>query len=132
MLPKSGRKLPNLREKPSEADCIKRISSALRLEHDGTGLGLKTIMRWSGASDRSVRTWMNGSGCPSGYHLLRLARESDAVFEAMLDLADRPEARLGFDLHAAEVAIARAMGAFEALKRQMFNPLETPPLNDRS
>jgi len=118
MLPKSGRKLPNARQAPTEAEYIKQISSALRLELGGTRAAVKTIMRWTGASDRSARTWMNASGSPSGYHLLRLARECDAVFEVMLDFTDRHEARLGVDLHAAEVAIARAMGAFETLRRQ--------------
>jgi hypothetical protein len=61
---------------------------------------------------------MNGSGSPSGYHLLRLARECDAVFEAVLDLTGHRKARLAIDLHAAEVSIARAMGALEILKRQ--------------
>lgn len=118
MLPKSGRKLPNVRAAPSEPDYIERISNALRQELGGTGAAVKTVMRWTGASDRSARTWINGSGSPSGYHLIRLARECDAVFDVMLDLTDHPEARLGVDLHAAEVAIARAMGAFETLRRQ--------------
>ncbi|WP_147391963.1 MULTISPECIES: hypothetical protein [Paracoccus] len=118
MLPNSGRKLPKMQRAPTEAEYIVQISNALRGELGGTGMAVKTIMRWTGVSDRSARTWMNGSGSPSGYHLLRLARECDAVFEVLLDFTDHPEARLGFDLHAAEVAIARAMGAFEALRRQ--------------
>ena len=118
MLPKSGRKLPRARPAPSEADCIEQISNALRLELGGTGAAVKTVMRWTGASNRSARTWINGSGSPSGYHLLRLARECDAAFDVILNLTDRPEAKLGTDLHAAEVAIAKAMGAFEILKRQ--------------
>lgn len=118
MLPNSGRKLPKMQRAPTEAEYIVQISNALRGELGGTGMAVKTIMRWAGVSDRSARTWMNGSGSPSGYHLLRLARECDAVFEVMLDLTGHPEARLAFDLHAAEVAIARAMGAFEALRRQ--------------
>jgi hypothetical protein len=125
MLPKTGRKLPKMRQAPSEADCIEQISSALRRELGGTAAAVKTIMRWTGASDRSARNWMNGSSSPSGYHLLRLARECDAVFEAMIDLSGHQEARLGVDLHAAEVAIARAMGVFETLRRQR-STLETP------
>lgn len=116
MFPKSGRKLPKARQAPSQDDYIEQISMALRKELGGTGAAVKTIMRWTGASDRSARTWMNGSGSPSGYHLLRLAHECDTVFEVMLDLTGRPEARLGMDLHAAEVAIARAMRAFETLR----------------
>lgn len=125
MLRKSGRKLPNGRQPPTEAEFVERLSSALRSELGGSGAAVKTIMRWTAASDRSARTWMNGGGCPSGYHLLRLARECDAVFEVIVDLTEHQEARLGTDLHAAEVAIARAMGAFEVLKRQRAGPGST-------
>jgi hypothetical protein len=125
MLTKSGRKLPKMRPAPSEADYIEQISGALRLELGGTAAAVKTIMRWTGASGRSARTWLSGSGSPSGYHLLRLARECDALFEVMLDLTGHQEARLGVDLHAVEVAIARAMGAFETLRRQK-SALGTP------
>lgn len=118
MLRKSGRKLPSGRQPPSEAEFIGQISSALRSELGGSRAAVKTIMRWTAASDRSARTWMNGSGSPSGYHLLRLARESDGVFDVILDLTGRQEAKLSADLHAAEVAIAKAMGAIEMLKRQ--------------
>lgn len=122
MLPKSGRKLPKIRPAPSEGDYVQQISNALRGELGGSGAAVKTIMRWTDASDRSARTWINGSGSPSGYHLMRLARECDAIFEVILDFTDHQEARLGVDLHAAEVAIARAMGAFETLKRQRAGP----------
>jgi hypothetical protein len=123
MLPKTGKVLP-----PQGGDSGRRlpyaaaVAAALQRELGDTHRAIKIVMRWTGASDRSARTWINGLGSPSGYHLLRLARECDAVFEVVLDLTDRQEAKLGVDLHAAEVAIARAMGAFETLRRQRSTP----------
>lgn len=118
MTPKSGSKLPNARRTPSEAEYVEKISNALRQEFRGTRAAVKTITRWTGVSDRCARSWINGSSAPSGYHLLRLARECNIVFEAMLDLTNHPEAKLGVDLHAVEVAIAKATGTFETLRRQ--------------
>jgi hypothetical protein len=46
-------------------------------------------MRWTGASERSVKYWFAGERGPSGEHLLSLARHSDAVLIVLLALADR-------------------------------------------
>jgi hypothetical protein len=117
MFPKTGRKLPRDRAMSSSADYAERIGTALRHEIASGGGGIKLVMGWTGASDRSVRSWLQGVGGPSGIHLIHLARESDAVLEAVLQLAERPELVLGVDLHAAEVALAKAAGALELLKR---------------
>jgi len=75
-------------------------------------------MRWTGASDRTARNWMNGVVGPSGSHLICLARHSDAVLEAILDMSGRAELMLTADLHAVEVALAKATGSMERLRRQ--------------
>ncbi|MEN2786101.1 hypothetical protein ACFOKI_06820 [Sphingomonas qilianensis] len=79
---------------------------------------LVSTMRWTGASDRTARNWMSGAAGPSGYHLICLARESNAVLAAMLALSGRPELALSTDVQAVEVALAKAMGSLEVLKRQ--------------
>ncbi|MDP9412850.1 MAG: hypothetical protein M3Q08_01905 [Pseudomonadota bacterium] len=61
---------------------------------------------------------MSGAAGPSGYHLICLARESNAVLAVMLAMCGRSELALSADIHAVEVAIAKAAGAIEALKRQ--------------
>lgn len=118
MFPKSGSKVPGTKRTHTEADYLTEIRSALRGELRGTGAATKTIMRWTGASDRTARNWMNGSGGPSGYHLICLARESNAVLSAMLAMSGRAELALSSDIHAVEVALAKAAGALEVLKRQ--------------
>jgi hypothetical protein len=117
MFPKSGRKLPD-GALGSEADYITRIRQALRSELGGTRAATKTIMRWTGASDRTARNWMSGNFGPSGYHLVCLARESDAVLALVLAMCGRAELALSADIHAVEVALAKAAGALEVLKRQ--------------
>ncbi len=118
MFPKSGSRFPNGGGRLTEADYIVAVSEALRTEL-GTGTGAaKQIQRWTEASDRTARNWLNGVVGPSGRHLVRLARESDAVLSTVLTMAARPELALATDLHAVEVALAKASGAFEVLRRQ--------------
>jgi hypothetical protein len=46
-------------------------------------------MRWTGASERTVKYWFAGERGPSGDHLIALARHSDAVLYVVLALAGR-------------------------------------------
>ncbi len=117
MFPKSGSKVPGA-NRPKEDEYLATIREALRQELGGRGGATKTIMRWTGASDRTARNWMSGAAGPSGYHLICLARESNAVLAAMLAMSGRTELALSADVHAVEVALAKAAGALEMLKRQ--------------
>lgn len=118
MFPKSGSVVPNSYGRPSEDQYIAAIREALRSEFGSARAGAKLIMRWTDTSNRTARNWMNGTAGPSGYHLICLARESDAVLAAMLNMSGRTELALSADVHAVEVALAKAMGAVEVLKRQ--------------
>jgi hypothetical protein len=55
-------------------------------------------MRWTGASDRTAKNWLSGNCGPSGDHLVNLARESDTVLAALLDLAGRHQHVVGLEL----------------------------------
>ena len=118
MLPNTGSRLPGAVRPVSEADYLAAVSAALRDELGTTAAAAKMVMRWTGVSDRTARNWMSGAAAPSGSHLMSLARESDAVLSAVLTMTARPELVLAADLHAVEVAIAKASGAFEVLRRQ--------------
>lgn len=51
---------------------------------------LKDVMRWTGASERTVKAWRGGISIPSGEHLIALVRRSDVVLSEVL----RPSGRL--------------------------------------
>jgi hypothetical protein len=53
--------------------------------------------------------------------LICLAQQSDAVLSVILSMSGRSELSLAADLHAVEVALAKASGAFEVLKRQRLS-----------
>lgn len=50
---------------------------------------IKTAMRWTGASERTVKYWFAGERGPSGEHLILLTRHSDAIVLVLLALAER-------------------------------------------
>ncbi len=54
-----------------------------------TSHSIKMAMRWTGASERTVKYWRAGERGPSDDHLIALARHSDAVLFVLLTLAGR-------------------------------------------
>ena len=65
------------------------IADALRRELGPTHQAIKTVMRWTGASERTAKYWLSGERGPSGEHLIRLAQHSDAVLITILAMAER-------------------------------------------
>lgn len=49
-------------------------------------------MRWTGASERTVKNWISGSYGPTAEHLIELMRHSDTILNVVLGLSGRPEA----------------------------------------
>ena len=49
------------------------VAAALRAELGPTHQAIKTAMRWTGASERTVKYWLSGERGPSGEHLILLA-----------------------------------------------------------
>ncbi|MBC7739068.1 MAG: XRE family transcriptional regulator [Candidatus Saccharibacteria bacterium] len=67
----------------------KAIAAALRAELGQTHQAVKTAMRWTGASERTVKYWLSGERGPSGDHLIVLAQHSDTVLLTILAMAER-------------------------------------------
>jgi hypothetical protein len=65
------------------------VAGALHDELGGSHRAIKTIVRWTGASERTAKNWLAGTSGPSGEHLIALTRNSDEVFDAILILAGR-------------------------------------------
>ena len=86
VVPKKGT-IVHLVEVPD--DYRAAIAMALHAELGSTHRAIKSAMRWTGASERTVKYWIAGERGPSGEHLIALARHSDIVFHMVLLLADR-------------------------------------------
>ena len=94
MLPKKGKMFHlwvGLAKSPK--DYAELIGDALKEEHGDTHRSVKTIMRWTNASERSVKNWLSGESGPSGYFLMRLFAKSAAVQALVLELITDASAR---------------------------------------
>jgi hypothetical protein len=87
MFPKRGRNFR--RATDLHAAYPESIGEVLRRELSNTHQAQKTLMRWTGANERTAKNWLAGANGPSGEHLLYLMRNSDPVFECVLQLAGR-------------------------------------------
>lgn len=75
----------------SGSPVVRAVRDALRQELGSTHAAAKTVARWTGANERTVKNWLSGYCGPSGEHLVALARHSDEVLVTFLALAGRTE-----------------------------------------
>jgi hypothetical protein len=61
----------------------------LRAELGDTHQAIKIVARWTGANERTVKSWFAAKNAPGLEHLVALLRNSDNVLMAVLLLADR-------------------------------------------
>jgi hypothetical protein len=115
MFPKSGNKFPSGPRYEDEAAYAAAISKALVSEVGASRLAAKTVMLWTGASERSARHWLNGDYGPGGWHLILLARNSAAVTRTVLQLAGRNTMDLELEIAAVRSALIRATAIIDAL-----------------
>lgn len=85
------------------------IATALRTELGDSHRAAKTVMRWTGASERTIKHWLAGHHGPRGEHLVVLMRESEAVFEAVMTAAGRRDTVVAARMLAARGAMVDAM-----------------------
>lgn len=99
MLPEKGRRLhKGAQDNGIDIEFSHAIATALKVELGSTHQAVKTVMRWSGAGERTVKHWFAGTHGPSGKHLVALMRHSDTVLTAVLRMADREPAIVGMNI----------------------------------
>ena len=90
ILHSKGRKLPfNGEDKGPQEGYAAELAAALRREMQRRHVAIKTVMRWTGAGERTVKAWLSGISVPRGEHLIALMRHSDEVFVTVLRLSKR-------------------------------------------
>lgn len=110
MLPKRGRSVCLTVHRT----CASEIASALKAELGSSHRAVKTLMRWTGASERSAKNWLAGTCAPSGANMILLLRESDFVARKILQLAGRSDLVRHIELDAARQDIESALAHIEA------------------
>jgi hypothetical protein len=115
-LPKKGNSLHRGRQEGlSDVDYANAIAGALRQDLGTTHQAVKSVMRWTGASERTVKYWLAGTGGPSGDHLIKLARHSDMVLRVFLQRAGRQRFEGALRLIEARDALAEILDAIQAI-----------------
>ena len=118
MFPKMGKTFPN--KDGTNLDRLEyqaAIAAALKRELGGSHRAIKTVMRWTGVSERTSKNWIAGSHGPAGEHLIQLLRNSDEVVATVLSLSARTELQITVGLHEARESLLQALGTVDALLR---------------
>jgi hypothetical protein len=92
------------------------IAAALTRELGPTHRAIKTVMHWTGASERTVKHWFAGTHGPSGQNLIALARHSDAVLMYILVAANRPSSAIGIQLMSIRAKLQELVETIDACK----------------
>lgn len=100
---------------PDKSSYALALASALHTEIDVFGQSIKTIMRWTGASERAVKYWISGRSGPTGVHLIALIMNSDVVMGVVMDMAGRDGYAQQKPLRVACNLLHRAVIALEQL-----------------
>jgi hypothetical protein len=90
----------------------------LRHELGDTHQAVKTVMRWTGAGERTAKNWLAGTRGPTGEYLLSLVGHSNAVLEAFLRLAGRESWWAALSLHEARTRLVEMLRTFDELLDQ--------------
>ncbi len=122
MLPKKGKGFPKRDGKGGGGlSYAGTIAIALRDELGDTHQAAKTVMRWTGAGERTAKNWLAGTRGPTGEHLLSLVRHSNAVLEAFLRLAGRETSLAAVSLFDARTKLVEVLKNFDELLDQDRN-----------
>lgn len=118
MLPKKCRVLRKGGQTGGNSDCYAAvIGRALRVELGGSHQCVKTIMKWTGAKERTVENWLTGANGPSGEHLIELIRHSEEVCGLVLRLAGRNQALASLRVEEARRRLAAAIAEIDRIER---------------
>lgn len=96
------------------SDYCDAVSKALERELGSSHRAIKTLMRWTGANEKTAKNWLSGQHGPSGENLVVLLVHSEEVLKTVLSLADRSQLLAATDLVAAREGLLTALKAVDA------------------
>ena len=94
------------------------VAQALKLDFGGGPAAVKRIAKLVHANERAVRNWFEGKNGPSGEHLIVLMFHSEAVFQAVLELAGRERILAAARILRAREQLREALAAIDALDQE--------------
>lgn len=116
MFPKKGNVFPR---SPSTANStathLDAVVESLRAELGGTHQAVKIVARWTGANERTVKTWLAAKNAPGFDHLIALLKNSDSVLMTVLLLANRRAVLGKANLGAAREALFKSLQVIDSI-----------------
>lgn len=103
----------------SDSLLAEQIGKALRDELGASRRATKTVMRWTGVSDTTARSWLNGRASPSGLHLLELATHSKPVMIYFLEATGHGDLEIGLRLREIERNLEDALDRVRSIRLQV-------------
>jgi hypothetical protein len=123
MLHKKGKNLQAEGEAISEREVADAVAKALRSEFGHMSHATSTLMRWTGASERTAKNWLSGSYGPTSANLFLLARHSPAIRQLILRFAKMPPVLLSENLHGLRLSLIEAVAEIDVtLGRDAMKP----------
>jgi hypothetical protein len=114
-LPNSGKELhPVPRRRRRATTYSMAVSEALKIQVNGSSHATKKLMRWTSASERTVKGWLSGTNGPCGEHLVELMEKSDEVWDSLRRLTKRPSIEVRH-LVALKVSLEVALASIDAI-----------------
>lgn len=110
-----GSQLRDLPFSLSDSGLAEQIGKALRDELGASRRATKTIMRWTGVSDKTARSWLQGRASPSGLHVVALTARSPIVLHLVLRLTGHPNLQLALEVREIEARLELALTHIHAL-----------------
>ena len=111
-MPKTGR---NLHRHDHDLAFPDLMAHALVDDLGDSHRAAKTLMRWTGASERSVKHWLAGTHSPRGTHLITLMRNSDSVTRHVLAAAGRHDLVIALEVNGIRSKLTHALALLDNL-----------------
>lgn len=122
MVRKNRSQLRDSRVSVAEASLSAEIGEALRNELGSSRRATKTVMRWTGVSDTTARSWLYGRGSPSGVHLVALAANSRPVLVVLLRLTGHDDLVIGLKLREIEEGLLQVIDQVRDIRGKTIGP----------
>ena len=113
MFPKKGKEFPPEMKGITAHELATEIGKTLRKELGSKHMAAIIVARWTGTNEKTAKNWLAGTHCPSGPHLISLARESEAVMATLLVLAKRELIVSALSLISLRVGLMYAVNAID-------------------
>lgn len=123
MVRKTVSQLRDSRFALAESDLAEQLGEALREELGASRRATKTVMRWTGVSDTTARSWLQGRANPSSLNLVALAAHSSPVLKVILRLTGNDDLEIGLKLRDIEESLVQALAHVRSMAIDEHEPM---------